>query len=69
MKYILNYLKEERFITFMPNVNIEYKEEFADNYMPIGYRLIVNGKDIDVVVWYADYIKWIEEKYQILEDK
>ena len=69
MKYILDYLKEERFITFVPDANIEYKEEFADDCIPVGYRIIVNGKDIEIVVWYADYFKWLEKKFEVNTDK
>lgn len=69
MKYILEYLEEERFITFVPDANIEYKEEFADDCIPIGYRIIVNGKDIEIVVWYADYFRWLENKFNTNIDK
>lgn len=64
MKYILEYIKEELFIEPVANATIDYEEEFASDDIPIGYRLIINGKDIGIVVWYADYNRWIENKYE-----
>ena len=63
MKYILEYIKEELFIEPVAGSTIDLEEEFADADTPIGYRLIINGKDVDIVVWHADYSKWLENKY------
>ncbi len=69
MKYILDYLREEMFIQPVEDAVVTYEEEFADCYTPIGYRVIINGKDVDIVVWYADYGKWIEKKFDEIEKK
>lgn len=61
MKYILEYIKEELFIEPVAGSTIDIEEEFADADTPIGYRLIINGKDVDIVVWYADYSNWLEK--------
>ena len=63
MKYILEYLKEELFIEPVAGSTIDLEEEFADADTPIGYRLIINGKDVDIVVWHADYSNWLEKQY------
>ena len=63
MKYILEYIKEELFIEPVAGSTIDLEEEFADADTPIGYRLIINGKDVDIVIWHADYSKWLENKY------
>lgn len=63
MKYILEYLKEEMFIEPVAGSTIDLEEEYADATTPIGYRLIINGKDVDIVVWHADYSKWLEKQY------
>ena len=63
MKYILDYLREELYIEPVANSTIDYEEEFASVDIPIGYRLIINGKDVDIVVWYADYGRWLEKKF------
>lgn len=61
MKYILEYIKEELFIEPVAGSTIDLEEEFADADTPIGYRLIINGKDVDIVVWHADYSNWLEK--------
>ena len=63
MKYILEYIKEEMFIEPVAGSTIDLEEECVDGTTPIGYRLIINGKDVDIVVWHADYSKWLEAKY------
>lgn len=68
MKYILDYLKEEMFIQPIEDAKLDYEEEF-EGEVPIGHRLIINGKDVDIVVWYADYGKWIEKKFDEIEKK
>lgn len=68
MKYILDYLKEEMYIQPVENAIVTYEEEYADCDTPIGYRLRINGKDVDIVVWYADYGGWIEKKFDKLRD-
>jgi hypothetical protein len=68
MKYILDYLKEEMYIQPVEDAIVTYEEEYADCNTPIGYRLRINGKDVDIVVWYADYLRWIEKKFDKLRD-
>lgn len=68
MKYILDYLKEEMYIQPVEDAIVTYEEEYADCNTPIGYRLKINGKDVDIVVWYADYLRWIEKKFDKLRD-
>lgn len=63
MKYLLEYLKEELFIEPVAGTTMDIEEEFASDNVPIGYRLILNGKDVDIVIWYVDYNKWLETKY------
>jgi hypothetical protein len=68
MKYILDYLKEEMYIQPVEDAIVTYEEEYADCNIPIGYRLKINGKDVDIVVWYADYVRWIGKKFDKLRD-
>ena len=63
MKYLLDYLEQEMFITPVEGTIFETEEEYAADNIPIGERIILNNKDIDIVVWYADYDKWLEKKY------
>lgn len=63
LEYLLKYLKEECFIEPVPDTKVEMTEEEV-NHIPIGYRLVLNGKESDIVVWYADYGRWIERKLE-----
>ena len=54
MKYLLDYIREELFIEPVEGTIFETEEEFASDNVPIGERLILNNKDVDIVVWYAD---------------
>lgn len=69
MKYILDYLREEMFIEPVAGVTIDIDEEYSDATTPVGYRLVLNGKETDIVVWYADYYRWIEKKYDELKSR
>lgn len=69
MKYILDYLREEMFIEPVTGVTIDIDEEYSDATTPVGYRLVLNGKETDIVVWYADYYRWIEKKYDELKSR
>lgn len=69
MKYILDYLREEMFIEPIAGVTVDIDEEYSDATTPVGYRLVLNGKETDIVVWYADYYRWIEKKYDELKSK
>ena len=70
MKYILEYLREVSFIEPIEGSVVGTIEEYADSTCPgIGRRLIINGKETDIVVWYADYDKWLENKYEELLKK
>lgn len=66
MKHILEYLKEEMFIEPVENATVSFTEEMECDMIPIGYRLILNGKDVNIVVWYSDYNDWLEKKYEKL---
>lgn len=67
MKRILEYINEELHIMPVPGATISFEEEYeiADG-PPIGYRILFNGKDINLVVYYADYVNWLDKKYEDL---
>jgi hypothetical protein len=66
-KYILDYLREEMYIEPVANTIVSLDEEYADAATPIGYRLVLNGKETDIVVWYADLNSWLIKKYEELK--
>ena len=64
MRYILDYLKEEVGIQPIENAKVTLIEEYANSDCPgVGRRLVINDKETDIVVWYADYDEWLENKY------
>ena len=69
MNYILNYLGEVQFIQPVPGAEVKTIEEYANSDCPgIGRRLVINDKETDIVVWYADYDAWLEEKFDKLQE-
>ena len=68
MKYILDYLREEMFIEPVAGCTIDVINEEVESNIPIGHRLVLNGKETDIVVWFVDYDKWLESKYDKLQD-
>lgn len=69
IKYILDYLREEMYIEPVADTIVALDEEYADANTPIGYRLVLNGKETDIVVWYADLNTWFIKKYEELKSK
>lgn len=67
MKYILDYLNEERGLMPVTMANFEIEEEFANYETPIGVRVIINDKDTGVVVYYNEYSEWLEAKHEQLK--
>ena len=62
IRYVLKYLKEEMYIEPVENSVVRLEEECADSEHIIGYRLIINEKETDIVVWYADLNEWLVKK-------
>ena len=61
-RYVLKYLKEEMYIEPVENSVVRLEEEWTDSEHIIGYRLIINEKETDIVVWYADLNEWLVKK-------
>ena len=65
-RYVLKYLEEEMYIRPVDKAVVRLDEEWADSEHTIGYRLIINDKETDIVVWYADLNEWLVKKYEDL---
>ena len=65
MKYILDYLREQVGIQPVAGAMVRYNEEFEGD-VPIGHRLVINDRETDIVVWYADLNEWLKKKYEDL---
>ena len=67
MKYILDYLREQVGIRPVEGAVVRYIEEF-EGEVPIGHRLVINDRETDIVVWYADLNEWLKEKLEKLQN-
>ena len=67
MKYILEFLREHVGIQPVEGAMVRHIEEFEGD-VPIGYRFVINDRETDIVVWFADYDTWLEKKYDRLQN-
>lgn len=56
------------FIEPVVGCTVDVIEEEVESNTPIGCRLVLNGKETDIVVWFADYNTWLEKKFDKLQD-
>ena len=49
IRYVLKYLKEEMYIEPVENSVVRLDEEWSDAEHMVGYRLIINDKETDIV--------------------
>ena len=67
MKYIEDYLEEKMKIKVLGK--LKTIDEEVEPYMLVGERLVIDGTESDIVVWYADYCMWLEKKFEELKNK
>ena len=60
MKYLEKYLEEKIRIKILGELSVKSSVEGDD----VGVRLIIDGKETGIEVWYADYTTWLEEKIE-----
>lgn len=65
MKYIEEYLAERVKIKVLGE--LKTIDEEAEPCMNVGERLVIDGEESDIVVWYSDYCMWLEKKYEELK--
>lgn len=64
IKYIIDYLREEMLMEPIAGVTVDLETEYFDaTTVPIGCRLVLNGKDTNIVIRYIDYYRWFDKKY------
>ena len=61
MIYLTQYLEEKLKIKPLGTVSTEDYEESP--CVPVGETLIIDGINTGIVIWYVDYMVWLEEKY------
>ena len=65
MKYLEKYLEEKIRIKILGELSVKSSVEGDD----VGVRLIIDGIETGIEVWYADYATWLEEKFEVKIDK
>lgn len=63
MKKVLEYLEEEMRISPLGEVTTDPHEVVCGEYS--GETILIDGKDVGIVIYYIDYINWLEKKYNI----
>lgn len=61
MKYLEKYLEEKLKIKILGELSVKSSVEGDD----VGVRLIIDGKETGIEVWYVDYATWLEEKFEL----
>lgn len=61
MKYLEKYLEEKIRIKILGELSVKSSVEGDD----VGVRLIIDGRETGIEVWYADYATWLEEKFEL----
>lgn len=61
MKYLEKYLEEKLKIKILGELSVKSSVEGDD----VGFRLIIDGKETGIEVWYVDYATWLEEKFEL----
>lgn len=61
MKYFEQYMTERLKLQPLGKVTFEGQQtmECEENY---GYSVLIDGKDIGLEIWWADYALWLESK-------
>lgn len=63
MKHIIEYLEEEMRISPLGEVTTDPHEATCGGYT--GETIFIDGKDVGIIVYYIDYINWIEKKFKL----
>ena len=64
IKYILEYLRDKMLIEPIAGVTVDLEPEYFDAAtIPMGYRLVLNGEETNIVIRYIDYCRWFDKKY------
>ena len=66
MKYIEEYLAEN--VRIKPLGTLRLIDEDIESCTPIGKRVVIDDIETDIVIWYADYSNWLENKYEELKN-
>ena len=65
MKYIEQYMEECLKIKPLGKVTFEGMQSM-DSDETYGYSILIDGFDIGLEIWWADYASWLEKKIEIM---
>lgn len=65
MKYIKEYLEQKIRIKPLGILTTEVHESEPGEY--IGESILIDGKYTGIVIYYIDYINWLEEEFLIAD--
>ena len=58
------YLRDKMSIEPIAGVTVDLETEYFDAAtIPMGYRLVLNGEETNIVIRYIDYCRWFDKKY------
>ena len=66
MKHLIEYLREEMRIQPLGNLETEVYESECESY--VGEEIIIDGKRTGIIVYYIDYINWLEKDHEEEEE-
>ena len=61
MKYLKEFLEQSYKIRPLGKLTSEEYYEIADGAL-VGEEIIIDGFRPGIIIWYADYAQWLEEK-------
>ena len=61
MKYVELYMKERLKLQPLGKVTFEGLQSM-DSDETYGYSVLIDGRDIGLEIWWADYAMWLEDK-------
>ena len=66
MKYIVEYLEDKLKVKPLGKVSTKLYERTCGDY--VGEEIYIDKTFTGIIIYYVDYIKWLEENCTILSD-
>lgn len=61
MKYLKQYLEQKLKIKALGEITTEVEESTYGSY--VGEEILIDGNHTNIVIYYIDYINWLENEY------
>lgn len=63
MKYLEQYLEQKLKIKALGEITTEVEESTCGSY--VGEEILIDGNHTNIVIYYIDYIDWLENEFLI----